>query len=251
METVNQLLTLEAHQKKLAEIFHTARTRVVITSPFISIYALRQDGLLGIIKKKIQTGLRVTVYTDENFNMSKGRLKPAFTEGVKTLRSIGVEVVIVNGVHKKTLIRDNDLIAEGSFNWLSAVRTQGAKHQNQEATLVITGLEAESLIFDSIRMSENLNRIDNRGVTNMKTQPKKPATKVEKVIYIILGIIGTLVFPPIGVIIGILLIVNKETDRGTIITDGVNKTSNPMIDADHRCFSTNLFNDSRYSSNDD
>ena len=46
---------------------------------------------------------------------------------------------------------DTDLIAEGSFNWLSAVRTVGGTHQREERTIIVEGNGVASMIEKELR----------------------------------------------------------------------------------------------------
>ena len=62
------------------------------------------------------------------------------------LAEAGAKVSIVKGIHNKTLARDENLIAEGSFNWLSAVRIAGADHQREERTMVVEGDSVAEMI---------------------------------------------------------------------------------------------------------
>lgn len=48
--------------------------------------------------------------------------------------------------HLKTLIVDDEVITEGSFNWLSAVRDEESEFHNHEATLLVRGSAASTLI---------------------------------------------------------------------------------------------------------
>jgi Flp pilus assembly protein TadB len=54
--------------------------------------------------------------------------------------------LILNGVHNKTLIMDD--------NWLSAVRTAGGTHQREERSIVVEGGGARSMIIDEIEKLE-------------------------------------------------------------------------------------------------
>ena len=50
--------------------------------------------------------------------------------------------------HLKTLIIDDNIIAEGSFNWFSAVRNENSEYHNHEATLLVRGRAAAELIAE-------------------------------------------------------------------------------------------------------
>lgn len=117
----------------------------------ISKSALNSDGIPFMIRNGTGRGVSVSVYTDNGLNRtSDGMTKASATEGVTCLLQAGAQVFVANGIHNKTLIRDNDLIAEGSFNWFSAVRTKGAAHQREERTMVVEGRQAEKMIQDEV-----------------------------------------------------------------------------------------------------
>lgn len=106
-------------------VFETAKSRVLIVSPFVSDSAIHADNIPKLIRTATKNGATVSVYTDDRLNTTEGGVaKVAALKGIHALASSGASVHIVSGIHHKTLIRDNDLIAEGSFNWLSAVRTK-------------------------------------------------------------------------------------------------------------------------------
>lgn len=69
-----------------------------------------------------------------------------------------MKVVILKKIHSKTLIKDNNLITEGSFNWLSAVRKDGADHQREERTMVSEGYEVRRLIEKEMAKLDKLEK---------------------------------------------------------------------------------------------
>jgi hypothetical protein len=62
------------------------------------------------------------------------------------LNQAGAEVKVATRMHSKTLAVDGSWIVEGSFNWLSAVRQEGRRFQNQEASLLQRGANAPDFI---------------------------------------------------------------------------------------------------------
>lgn len=142
-----RILTLAEHQILLSHVFETACDRVIIVSPFISNSAIKADEVNLSIKKAVNRGVAVSIYTDDRLNMTQqGSIKESAIKGIRMLLESGAKVYIVNGIHNKTLIRDDNLITEGSFNWLSAVRSKGATHQREERTMVIEGDTAKNMI---------------------------------------------------------------------------------------------------------
>ena len=150
MGPFRRLSTLNEHRSLLREVFQTARERVLIVSPFISKSVLQADGIPARVQQATRRGVQVSIYTDNDLNRVDGALKRSANDGIAELIRSGATVTVLDGIHNKTLIRDNDLITEGSFNWLSAVRTAGGTHQREERTIMIEGSGARSMIIDEI-----------------------------------------------------------------------------------------------------
>ena len=149
--STKRISTLAEHRALLKEVLQTAKGQVLIVSPFISGSALKADGIVKLVRKAVTRGVRVSVYIDDQLNRQDGDLKKSAGEGIVELVKAGAGVTVLAGIHNKTLIRDNDLITEGSFNWLSAVRTAGGTHQREERTLVVDGIEAQKMIEEEIK----------------------------------------------------------------------------------------------------
>lgn len=144
---VRRIQTLEEHRSVLKHVFDTAKERVLIVSPFISDSALSADRIPSLVTKAVNRHVAVNIFTDNNLNReTNGSFKRSAELGISSLVNAGAKVTVVDGIHNKTLARDNNLIAEGSFNWLSAVRTAGGVHQREERTLVVEGEEVKIMI---------------------------------------------------------------------------------------------------------
>lgn len=121
---VCRLSTLEAHTDLLRQAFQTACRKVVIVSPYISIRALESDNLLPLIQEAVKRGVEVVVYTDHYLDKKEGVLRENAAKGRQALAENHVCLQILKGIHNKTLVVDDCLFAEGSFNWLSASRNK-------------------------------------------------------------------------------------------------------------------------------
>ncbi|MCY4780371.1 hypothetical protein ORI89_11970 [Sphingobacterium sp. UT-1RO-CII-1] len=51
---------------------------------------------------------------------------------------IFILLLLANGVHNKTILIDDSVLIEGSFNWLSATRDKTSPYHRSEASIVIT-----------------------------------------------------------------------------------------------------------------
>lgn len=141
---VCRLSTLEAHTDLLRHAFQTARRKVEIVSPYISIRALESDNLLPLILEAVKRGVEVVVYTDHYLDKKDGVLRENAVKGRQALVENHVCLRILKGIHNKTLVVDDCLFAEGSFNWLSASRNK--KDARYECSIQVYAPEATEYI---------------------------------------------------------------------------------------------------------
>ena len=66
-----------------------------------------------------------------------GTLKPSSSAGRKLLQDSGAKLQLFNGIHSKTLLVDDTILVEGSFNWLSAVRDPESEYFRLETSIVL------------------------------------------------------------------------------------------------------------------
>ena len=157
-ESTKRLQTLAEHRTLLQQVLTTAQERVLIISPFISISAIDSDNISTLVRLAIARGVQVRVFIDSHLNSYyDGTMKDRAKDGIAELVKAGAQVGVVNNIHNKTLARDNDLIAEGSFNWLSAVRIRNNECQREERTLVFTGEGVSKMI------AQELDKIEETG----------------------------------------------------------------------------------------
>lgn len=144
--TISRLDTLEQHREALTLGIRHSKQEVLIVSPTLSAAAIEHDKIDLEILTAVSRGIRVLVYTDQNLNSDNGQLKNNADLGVKMLVAAGAEVYITDRIHNKSLVIDDDVIYEGSFNWLSAVRVKGSKHQNMEVSFRHQGVDSREQI---------------------------------------------------------------------------------------------------------
>lgn len=139
----DQLTSLEDHQDYLRSVLKSAQRRVIIASPGISYFAIKNDNIDELIRETVERGVRVIVCTDNTIDiLADGTLKPQSRDGRDLLVRSFAELNVADRIHTKALIMDDDRIAHSSFNWLSAVRTKGSQNQKFETTAVLIGEEA-------------------------------------------------------------------------------------------------------------
>lgn len=133
------LSNYDEHDVFLKKVLCEASNRVVIVSPWIIYTTLKSNGYEKLLANN---SIQITLYTDEKFNTYvnnklDNNKKELFQIAIEELKRIGVEVIVLNNIHSKIVIRDNDCLCVGSFNWFSAQR--GGKYANMEHSIIYTG----------------------------------------------------------------------------------------------------------------
>ena len=150
--TLNTLLT----DRELPQALQTARRKVVIVSPFLSIRALESDHLLPLIQEAVERGVEVVVYTDHYLDKKNGLWKEESLQARRALVEHHVSLRVLKGIHNKTLVVDDRLLVEGSFNWLSARRNkEDARH---ECSILVQAPAAAACIDQLMQELEAIDR---------------------------------------------------------------------------------------------
>lgn len=93
------------------------------------------------------------IYSDSTFhNGPEGKV--TLDECVEILRQAGAQVSLVERFHNKTLIVDDFILVEGSFNWFSASRS-GA-HVRQEHSICYAATEVAEIKQKTKSVSRNV-----------------------------------------------------------------------------------------------
>lgn len=156
---------LKTHVGTLNRAFEIAKSELIIVSPFISSNAIecvaikcfdkKDNGALNSIKidsvkeqltATVNKGVKVTIITDSTLDIHNNQLKPVAQKGREIIVQSGAKLKLVNGIHSKTIIIDNDIIIDGSFNWFSALRNENSKYFRNESSIVVKGKPAKAMI---------------------------------------------------------------------------------------------------------
>lgn len=119
------------HDRFLLQTLKTARQQVQIVTPWVKLRGMQESGALDVMSEAVGRGVQVVVYTDLQLNIGISRASPKgapesiaeFRVAVEKLKSREVKVCVVNKVHSKIVMADEELLCVGSFNWLSAQRS--------------------------------------------------------------------------------------------------------------------------------
>jgi hypothetical protein len=134
---VDRLDSLNKHVRALKRAFAIAHSRIIIISPFISIRAIEADGLVALIRKVKEAGIEVVVYTDDHLDKRDGSLKPWAQQGRQALEEANAKLRYKTGIHNKALVIDDQILIEGSFNWLSAQRDPSDRYRRYEVSVAM------------------------------------------------------------------------------------------------------------------
>lgn len=141
------LPTLAAHRLFLQNALNRSNCRVIICSPFISSAGqFIADINLALLHRAAQKNTKVYFICLAN--------SPHIEQLENYLAQVNapqhIFLIRMSNMHQKTILVDdnhtNSLIAEGSFNWLSAARDEDSEYHNHEVTLVVQGEKAKPLI---------------------------------------------------------------------------------------------------------
>ena len=136
------LTTLEQHLGFFQSVFKEAQHKIVICSPFISSSeAYREDIDPRVLRNAADRGVEIFFICS-----ATDPYLPNFQAFLRSIRVSNIYLVKANNFHSKTIIVDDQLIAEGSFNWLSAARYEMSQFHNHETTIFVYGNMASGLI---------------------------------------------------------------------------------------------------------
>lgn len=166
---------LKTHVGTLNRAFEIAKSELIIVSPFISSNAIECDTIkcfdnngketvssieIDSVKKQLSAtvnkGVKVIIITDSTLDINNNQLKPTAKKGREIIEQSGAKLKLVDGIHSKTIIIDNDIIIDGSFNWFSALRDEQSKYFREESSIVVKGEQAKPMIKKAKAYLENV-----------------------------------------------------------------------------------------------
>jgi hypothetical protein len=138
---LSYLATLEQHRGFIGECFKSAKSRIIIGSPFVN-HQFKFDISIHMIKDAIRRGVDIYLLYQPLYG-HESILQSYFN---RFLISGKVHLLPANNFHTKILIVDDKIMSQGSYNWLSADRDIESPYHNHEVSLVIEGEKASRLI---------------------------------------------------------------------------------------------------------
>lgn len=177
-DDVSRIATHADCRRTLVNILEAARRRVLIVSPYLSDRTLTEDvvfttrgddvehrvRVIDAINAAVGRGVEVVVVTDDMLNglaSSSPDWKPSADAARASLAAVGATIWVVDGMHNKTLAMDDAWIAEGSYNWLSAVAEESSRFHRHETVLCYGGDGAGEMVAAAWTEAETRRRAAN------------------------------------------------------------------------------------------
>jgi hypothetical protein len=165
---LSHLHEVQEHDRFLMQTLETARQQVQIVTPWVKLHWMLESGAMDTMGSTVQRGVQVEVYTDVQLNSGIERAKPEgdsvkiadFKAAIVALETQGVQVRLVNKVHSKIVMADEDLLCIGSFNWLSAQRR--GDYVRHETSMVYRGPDVNGEL--AINRSSLAQRVTSRAL---------------------------------------------------------------------------------------
>lgn len=142
------------HDRFLRDAINSAKTEILIVSPWLKTAAIESISILPLLQTASKKGIKVSIYTDIELNtkhddeQKQQSLINHFYQLVSNLSCQGIEIILVNKIHSKIVIKDDDTLCIGSFNWLSAQRE--GNFVRHETSLIYQG--KSNTVTDEIKL---------------------------------------------------------------------------------------------------
>lgn len=177
--TLSYIHTLESHQEFIAEVFKSARRKIIMCSPFVSYYPdYQEDFTHKMLNKALRKNVHV-YFVCRSDDRQLERLRHYLRD---VLVSPFMHLVTMPSIHLKTVVADDELIAEGSFNWLSASRDEESEAHNHEVTFVLDGEGAAEAIrnFYASLVGQEITRMSSRANIAVQAEQLAPVFSEKK-----------------------------------------------------------------------
>ncbi|MBL0941946.1 MAG: hypothetical protein IBJ00_04365 [Alphaproteobacteria bacterium] len=187
------LRTSEAHGLFLNDVFENAQERVLLLSPFIRLAKLQETFTPKLLQNLRRKGVSLTLITlPSPCDKIPHEQREIFTS-LNRLKSMASNFSYIThpNLHAKTLIADQDVICESSFNWLSAVSETFHIANNFEMSVAVRGNIGQNLIkaFSLTPLGKSLEEINLKekeyppleGTQASSTYGKRPNREATKI----------------------------------------------------------------------
>lgn len=149
------------HDQLITELLQTAQSDVIMVSPWISLSRLKETRILQAMVEATQRGVTISIYTDQHFNTTTANVydetkTSRFQRCCDQLSASGVTVHVVEGVHSKLVMADNQFLSVGSFNWGSASRA--GQFANMETSIIYSGDLSEEISHQVVALNGRLRK---------------------------------------------------------------------------------------------
>lgn len=148
-EDVEPITTLSQHRQALIQSFSNTQRTLHIVSPYLTRDAIEHDEIEQHIADHSDR-ININIYTDPYLN----RNNEHFDAVRAKLSTAGANIILVARVHSKIIAIDDNIIMIGSFNWLSASRSN-INFMREETTLIYRGEQVSSIIKSTLKPIAN------------------------------------------------------------------------------------------------
>jgi len=152
---ISTLHGAEEHDAFLNQTFDSIGKSITIVSPWLIWHKLEETGFLASMKRALSRGIDITVVTDKSFNTQASSYeqriekRQRLDEALGKLEEFGISTRLVDRIHSKVVIGDEELLCVGSFNWFSASRDKNFKRYDTSMVYVGDALKNEIKIIYS------------------------------------------------------------------------------------------------------
>ena len=143
--------TLKDHEQLLKTMSCMAKKCIQIYSPFVHVgtASVRLNWIAQLINKDVL----IYLFVGECFEGISD-----FINKHKKLKEI-TKVKLDKTFHRKTLIVDDKIITEGSFNWLSTTLDINSSFYNMDSTLLLPPSSATNIINEDKHIKTNISSL--------------------------------------------------------------------------------------------
>jgi len=136
VESSNILVDFTQHDNFAIHSFQQARERIIIVSPWVTEPGFKQSGYLKSLVSALSRGIDIRVYFDPRKTFgSNDDVKNKTTK--RAINESKIKFIPIKSIHSKTIIVDDNIMTQGSFNWLSSVRNENSDYKYIETSIII------------------------------------------------------------------------------------------------------------------
>lgn len=136
VENSDILVDFVQHDDFAMNAFQNAKEKIIIISPWVTEPGFKQSGYLKSLVSAMGRGVDICVYFDPRKTFKDNDdIKNKITK--RAINESRIRFIPIKSIHSKTIIIDDDIMTQGSFNWLSSVRNEKSDYTYTETSIII------------------------------------------------------------------------------------------------------------------